>query len=302
MGAQNKSGFVAGVFVASRYFNWQVPVYSTSGQIAAASPATLPLAAGNITLQDGDSFVPFAVNGTVLVGQGANQETVTITAVSNAGQFAPPGTASIAGNTSNTHGEGDLITSATGGLLEACLDCSNSGGGTVVLDPSWKGSAANIVTARGLYPAINIVDMRQGGAVPQSAVVTLTSAQLKALQTTAINIVPAPGAGFLVTPKAMLLDYVYGATAYTIGNSDNTFRLEYTGKTTALIAPSATGLVDQTANTAISQGPAVAQAAIASSNCVNLGLEVKLAGTTPALTLGDGTVKVVLQYLLYAAL
>lgn len=140
-----------------------------------------------------------------------------------------------------------------------------------------------------------------GGAVlPDSlsrfATVVLTSAQLLAMQTTAIQLVPAPGPGRAVIPRKLVLIYRYGATAYTIGNADNTIRLEYVGKTTVLIAPAATGLVDQTANTVISQSPAVALAAIAQSNMENLGLEVKVVGTTPALTLGDGTVIATIIY------
>src|ERR1700722_18917140 len=127
MGAENKSGYVAGVFVASRYADWAIPLYSTSGSIAAASPATLPLAAGSVALPDGNSFVPFAVSNVVQVGSGVNAENVTITAISGMGTFAPPGSASISGNTSNTHGGGDLVQSASGGLYEACLDCSNAG-------------------------------------------------------------------------------------------------------------------------------------------------------------------------------
>src|SRR6267142_3606780 len=64
--------------------------------------------------------------------------------------------------------------------------------------------------------------------------VVLTTAQLLAIQTTAINIVPAPGAGFLLVPLQLVAQYKFGATAYTLANADNAFRLQFTGKTVSL--------------------------------------------------------------------
>lgn len=130
----------------------------------------------------------------------------------------------------------------------------------------------------------------------QRATVILTSAQLLALQTTAIQIVPPPGNGFYLRPGKLSLQFKPKTTAYTIANADNAFRLEYVGKTTSLIAPLATGLVDQTVGETIDQAPAVGQTVLARTAVEGLGLELKLIGTTPALTLGDGTVQVNLDY------
>ena len=130
----------------------------------------------------------------------------------------------------------------------------------------------------------------------------LTSAQLKALQTTAIVIEPSPSTlavtgvvSLLLVPKRLTLEYVFATTAYTIGNADNAFQLEYIGKTTALASANATGLVDQTASAVISVNPANAGALLL-TNCKNLGFELKLVGTAPALTLGDGTLNVTLEW------
>jgi len=133
----------------------------------------------------------------------------------------------------------------------------------------------------------------------------LTSAQLLALQTTAVTLVPSPvtgggistpPTGFLLYPTALTAEYVYNSTAYTIANSDNAFQIEHVGKSTALLSLLVTGLVDQTANTIASNLPTTPGSKIATTNCANLGLEVKLIGTTAALTLGNGTVNLYMEY------
>ena len=54
-------------------------------------------------------------------------------------------------------------------------------------------------------------------------------------------------------------------------------------------------------DTYVAVGPTAA-GNIAAANCVNLGLELKLIGTTPALTLGDGLVNVTLRYTIISIL
>jgi hypothetical protein len=135
----------------------------------------------------------------------------------------------------------------------------------------------------------------QGKFIAQ-VVYQLTSAQLLALQTTAIQLVGAFGAGWALLPTSMSVQYKYGTTAYTIGNADNRFQIEYTGKSVNLLSSLATGLVDQTVNEIVTARPAVIGVITAQTAMANLGLELKLLGTTPALTLGDGTVIVTLGY------
>jgi hypothetical protein len=138
------------------------------------------------------------------------------------------------------------------------------------------------------------------------SIVTLTSAQLKALQTTAVTLEPSPNTlsvagavSLLLLPKKLTLEYVFKTTAYTIGNANNAFQVEYIGQTTALFNPVATGLVDQAASTVVSVGP-IAVGNLALTACKNLGFELKLVGTTPALTLGDGLLVATLEFTLIA--
>jgi hypothetical protein len=46
------------------------------------------------------------------------------------------------------------------------------------------------------------------------ATVTLTSAQLLALSTAPITVIPAPGAGFYLWPQYYVMEYTYGGVAY----------------------------------------------------------------------------------------
>jgi len=141
------------------------------------------------------------------------------------------------------------------------------------------------------------------GVMSNAICVTLTSAQLLALNATAIQLANAPGTppkGFgssiVLLPTFLYLQYIYNSTAYTIGNADNRFQIEYTGKAVNLLSGLATGLVDQAANTVEGTWSPVAGNIIAQANVANLGLEVKLVGTTPALTLGNGTVVLTMEY------
>lgn len=132
--------------------------------------------------------------------------------------------------------------------------------------------------------------------------ITLTAAQLKALPGAKTQVVlapPAPPKGFgsalILVPTKMLLQFLIGTTAYTIANADNKFSVEYTGKAVSLIEAAATGLVDQAANTLVSVS-ALAAGNLAQTDAAGLGLEMSLIGTGPALTLGDGTLNVQLQF------
>lgn len=125
------------IFYAQEYNLKQANVYIVAGNSATGSQ-TISLSTGSVKLQDGRAVVPFAVNVPITIND-ANQETVTITAVSNC---VPTGTiqdiyniqatlCQVTASFSNTHGAGAQVWSGDGGFLEALNDAGNSGGGEV---------------------------------------------------------------------------------------------------------------------------------------------------------------------------
>jgi hypothetical protein len=143
-----------------------------------------------------------------------------------------------------------------------------------------------------------------GRGVQKSVIWQLLAADLLALPTTKIQLVPAPNAAppsnasfttFILIPGATYFQYKFNTTAYTLGNADNTFQIEYTGKSTALASQAATGLVTLTADAGV-RPTTVNPGILTTANSANLGLELTLVGTTPALTLGDGLLYIQLDY------
>ena len=146
-------------------------------------------------------------------------------------------------------------------------------------------------------------------ASDQSVVFPLTNAQLLALQTTAVQLVAPPVTsglgniippnGYLYVPTTLTVEYRFATAGFTLGNADNRLQIEYTGQSVNMISMLATGLLTLgssavATNVAPTPGPITTLATSA-----NLGLEVKLAGTTPALTVGGGTAVIHLLYNIY---
>jgi hypothetical protein len=159
------------------------------------------------------------------------------------------------------------------------------------------------------FSNVNNGSALMGVASDCAVVLTLTTAQLLGLQTTPVQLVAppiisglgnlVPAAGYVFVPTTVTADYDFEGTAFTIGNADNAFQIEYTGKATAMLSMLVTGLVDQAADTVATNFAAATGSKIALTNCANLGLEVKLVGTTPALTLGNGNVTLSMLYNVY---
>ena len=164
--------------------------------------------------------------------------------------------------------------------------------------------SAQLAPAFSQFNNTRFFGLNVGRGVEKAVVWQLTSADLKALPGTKIQLVtpasfgPPAVAGqssFIFIPGRSYFQYQFVTTAYTLGNADNAFQIEYTGKTTALVTQAATGLVTLTSSAGVA--PAQVNAGIITvANSANLGLELTLVGTTPGLTLGDGLLYIGLDY------
>jgi len=85
---------------------------------------------------------------------------------------------------------------------------------------------------------------QSAGAV-QMAVVTLSSAQLLHLHGTAIQLVPAPGAGNVIKPISFTLEYKLGTALYT--TPDGSFAIGTAGFAAAVQQPGV-GFIDQSSD------------------------------------------------------
>lgn len=141
-----------------------------------------------------------------------------------------------------------------------------------------------------------------GGVTLNSVTVTVTSAELLALEATPVTLLAAPAANKTNLIQYILLAYNFVTTPYTIANADNALTIGYVGTSFATedytAAANATDLLDQSANTAASGGSN--RLAILSPKLPftvqDNAIELSLGGTTPNLTLGDGTLDVTLYY------
>ncbi len=189
----------------------------------ATGAGTLTLEYGQITLPDGAVVPVLATTAPVQVGSGSNAETVTPSAVSNSTPGVN-GTSTITATFANTHGIGDLVTSGTYGLQEALNYAGAQGGGQVIVDNEWASlagsSAAAIIAAATLPSGVTIWDNRQGASfLTQSATVTLTSAQLKALHTTPVSLIAAPGSGKMIDVIDIVAVNEFLTAAYAAGGA-----------------------------------------------------------------------------------
>ncbi len=145
---------MAGQAVASQ-FAWRL-VASVSA--AGSGPGQLTFDVSSLTLPDGTAFEPWNAGVPVTVQDGADTETVVLTA-SNC-HLGAAGSCTAAADFQYPHHGRLLVSAATDGLQEA-IDFLGAAGGTVVLTPDWSGGGAAIASASG-GPQTSILDERQG--------------------------------------------------------------------------------------------------------------------------------------------
>lgn len=123
----------------------------------------------------------------------------------------------------------------------------------------------------------------------------ITSAQLLALKTTGVNLIPAAGPNTVITLDTVTLHYLFNTTAYTL--NAGTLRLFYGPQASALplCADTSVGLIDQVANRAIPSVPLTLIAVQTDANGVNQPITLGNTGTAN-FTLGAGTLVVACTY------
>lgn len=297
--AQNRTRF-AGTYEAVDY---AYGITSAPGPLtiqtgnSAAGTTSITVQFAYVTLGDGTKLFPLATNAPITVGTGANntQETVTPSGVSNCNFDAGYGSCTLTATFANAHGMGEPIVSGTMGLVEAANAANGMGGGQVAVDAAWVkrgGTQAMIATAQASLPAtVTLIDNRVGSAQVRTSVVTLTNAQILALFTTPIAVVPAQGAGTLINVIDAVFENANTGVAYAAGGA---LQLSYgagvTNPATATVA--ATFLTSPTVKQVIKTVGALASTA--ASAVVNTAVNVTNA--TANFTTGTGTVRVIVHY------
>ena len=194
-------------------------VDSPSGATSGATQ-TLVLASGVVALQDGSYISPLATNAPVVVGTGANADTVTPSAVSINTPTVYQSASLTATTFSHSHGTGDRVSSGTVGLQEAINAASAAGGGVVIVDADWarNGGTDAMIEAATVPAGVSIQDNRTGGEVTD-VTVSLTAAQVNTMYTTPVELIPAPAAGSFVVVQQAILVNENGGTAWTSGGA-----------------------------------------------------------------------------------
>jgi len=173
------------------------------------------------------------------------------------------------------------------------VTCAGGGSGTVTSITCGTGATCSPTT----ITTTGTISASGGSSAFSSATVTVTSAQLKALNTTSVQLV-AGVAGHYFSPIQATAEYVFGTTAYTVvGTTIGNIGIGASGVEVLLSQFQYPGLVDQTssqvATIPIQTAGSVGINAV--SNVTGLGIYLETTGLGH-LTLGDGTLKITVIY------
>ena len=143
------------------------------------------------------------------------------------------------------------------------------------------------------FPAGQWIEMQ----AVQSSAITLTSAQILAMNTTPVSVIPAQGAGTLIEVLSAVADYIYGTAQYTSGGAIGLFYGVETGPlATATLA--STFLTSPTVNQiGIMEG---ALASSASSTVLNTAIVIS--NQSGVFATGNGTMIVKVKYRVHIGL
>ena len=168
------------------------------------------------------------------------------------------------------------------------------GSGTVTSITCGTGATCSPTT----ITTVGIISASGGSSAFSSATVTVTSAQLKALNTTSVQLV-AGVAGHYFSPIQATAEYVFGTTAYTIVGTPNLIiALGASGAENLLSSTTFSDFVDQTSSQVVTI-PVATVGSVGQINAVTdvtgLGIYLETTGIG-SLTLGDGTLKITVIY------
>lgn len=123
--------------------------------------------------------------------------------------------------------------------------------------------------------------------------VTLSSAQVLAIKTTGVNVVPAPGTGLAISPVLWTINYTFNTTPYTDGGGS--LGLFWgTGGVGVGATITTAGFWDQSVSR-YAQANAFSRGAVSDSQVANKPATVQQTTANP--TGGDGTVTVTVAYM-----
>jgi hypothetical protein len=287
-------------------------IVSLRGALGISATAAAPITASGVTL--GSTSLPFS--DAYIAGTSGTPATnhFKITGASTGGERVitlpdESGTVLTTGSTTKLHSQ--TITLTTAKLLEfnsvnTLTEAADAGGGETV----YTGTITNCGTANalvdGYYTIVGFTNPANNGTF-QATACTATTLTLSnpsgAAEThagTATNlgfeIVPAPGVNQWAKPISLSLQYIYNTTAFTIGNPDNAIYPAFIDLPGAIESGSLmAGFADQVENMV-----GFIQIGFLTGS-VQTGVENKpitliLYGTTPALTLGDGSIIATIEY------
>ncbi len=201
------------------------------GTAAASAPPPLQVVSGNsatgaqsITVsgnfdptQGGIPFNALSVGSSISVGNAANIETVTITAVGTVSLsgFSPVNTGvTLTATFANTHGPQENVSSATFGLQEAINTASSNGGGEVAISPTWyKLGGTTAIIQAAVVPAFAVNSLGQTGTVK---IVDLQSLTAWIPAPNSVTVVAAPSAATSATVGSLTTTGTWLAAAYYV--------------------------------------------------------------------------------------
>jgi hypothetical protein len=124
--------------------------------------------------------------------------------------------------------------------------------------------------------------------------ITLTAAQLNALKTTPVSLIPAPGANRFIQVLGITGRYLFGTTAFTL--NAGTLKLFYGLVATAkALTADMSALLTQVVNATTIGQAVLGNATLTDAQALNVDIEAGNDGAANY-TLGDGTVEFIIEY------